>query len=635
MDKSNAKHAHDECSCHACDTQHEHTTDRHTSVTHTAAWLAASLAAAVPAFFISGAVPSFFLWLLAVLLAGFPVFRKGVRNIVHFVWEELALLTVAVAAAFCIGEMPEAFLVTFLFRVGEMLEDLSISRSRRAVDAITQIIPDNANRLTAEGVKTVPAASLAPGDNILIRLGERVPVDCRILSGSSTMDCASLTGESAPQEVHAGDTLLSGVINLGGVLTCHTLRTLENSAASKIVALTRDAQTQKSRTERLISRFARIYTPIIMLLTLLTAIVPPLLGLGSFSDWIRRALVILVASCPCALVISVPLSFFSGMGACSKAGALVKSSQYLEAMAQAKSVVFDKTGTLTTGQLEVTALHPAPDIAPERLLAWAAACEQGASHPIAQAVVRKAQGLSRPAVYACEETAAKGVTARTADGTFLCGSAAFLAEHGLSTATFPPANLYLAQNGRLIGAIEVRDDIRTDAAATVDALRQFGIQTCALLTGDRADVAKETARAIGIDTVCANLLPGDKVKHLEDIQQKTTAGTTVFVGDGINDSPVIARADCGVAMGSASDAALEASDVVLLSNRLSTLPRILHIARRTGRLAHTNISFALTIKFIVLILAFAGLGQMWMAVLADVGVSILTSINATRALKFR
>lgn len=570
----------------------------------------------------------------AVLIAGVPIFWQGLKNILRLDLEEMALMTIAVTAAIIIGELPEALLVTLLFRVGGVLEDLAVSRGRREIEAVSNIIPDNANLLDTGGnAVTVRARELAVGSRILVKSGERVPVDCTVLEGRSAVDTSSLTGESAPREIQPGDTVLSGSVNIGGVLTCETTSTFDNSTASKIIEMVRDSSAQKGTTERLISKFARVYTPIVIGVAVLVALLPPLLGLGSFPDYISRALVFLVASCPCALVIAVPLSFFAGIGAASKNGILIKGSKFVEALAGVDTVVLDKTGTLTTGSLSVTDVFPARGIDRDELLGLAGVCESYSNHPVAKAVVAEAGTPDPSGVESCEELTALGMRAVIGGQTVLCGSARLMGQSGVDISALPAANLYVARDGAALGAIAVADQPREDAAATIAELGAMGVARTVMLTGDGPEAARRVAEQVGLGDVRANLLPADKVSAFEEIKARS-AGKVLFVGDGINDSPVIARADAGIAMGLASDAAIEAADAVLLSDRLSSLPRAIGIARRTSRLARFNIAFALVVKLAVFALALFGYANMGLAVFADVGVTVLSVLNATRALRF-
>ena len=597
--------------------------------------IAGAIVIAVPAFIIGEGIGRLVLMLTAILLVGFPIFLQGIKNIFKLDLEELALLTIAVTAACIIGEYPEALLVTLLFRIGEMLEDIAVSRSRREVEAITKIIPENANLILPDGkIKIVNARELIPGEQILIKSGERVPVDGIVISGESSLDTSSLTGESAPREVLAGEIVLSGSVNIGGVLTVETTSAFENSTAARIIEMVKDAAARKGNTERMISRFARVYTPIVITVSLLVSVLPPLLGFGTFAQWIGRSLVFLVASCPCALVISVPLSFFAGIGAASKQGILIKGSRYIEALAKAECVVFDKTGTLTEGKLSVSEVEAVEGYSADEMLRLAAICETYSNHPIAQAIVQHVGEVDSASAVHIEEITAYGISAEIDGDTVLCGSARLMEREGIAVEALESANVYVARAGRLLGAIRLFDNPRNDAKAAVDALRSIGVTRAVMLTGDSRPAAEKTGEILELDEVQAELLPEDKVESLQRIRAGHS-GKTVFVGDGVNDAPVLAVADVGVAMGFGSDSAIEAADVVLLSDRLSLLPQAIRIAKRTSSIARFNICFALAIKLAVFALAFFGIAQMWMAVFADVGVSIIAVMNATRALRFR
>lgn len=571
----------------------------------------------------------------AILLAGWPVLRSGVKSIAKLDFNELALMTIAVVAACFIGEFFEALLVTVLFRIGEMLEDAAVAHSRREVEAITGIIPDNANLLDESGaMRVVGARDLRVGDRILLKNGERVPVDCVVVSGSSVIDTSALTGESEPVEAAQGDTILSGSINIGGVLTCEAVSTLNNSTASRIIDMVRESAAQKGDTERLITRFSRIYTPIVIVCAVLIAALPPLFGFGAFSVWLSRALVFLVASCPCALVIATPLTFFAGIGAGSKNGILMKGSKYMEVLSKAESVVVDKTGTLTTGKLSISRVRAFGEYDGDEVLRIAASCEKYSNHPIARAITESVRPEDTYDVENCVETVSYGITATLRGEEILCGSLRLMDRYGIDVSDVPGCAVYVAKNRELIGAIDISDTPREDARWMVSELERMGIRRIVMLTGDAQASAEKVAELTGIREYRAGLLPRDKVDALEEIRAETE-GPVLFLGDGINDSPVIARADAGIAMGVGSDAAIESADVVLLSNRLSSLPQAIRIARKTGKLARAVILFALAVKLIVFVLAFFGLATMWMAVFADVGVTVLSILVATQALRFR
>lgn len=585
--------------------------------------------------FVSHPIARAALMVLAILVVGRQIVWDGIRNIFKLDFNELALMTIAVIAACVIGEYFEAMLVTLLFRIGEMLEDAAVAHSKREVEAITKIIPDNANLLAADGsTSVVSAQALVLGDRFLVKSGERIPVDAVIIKGRSSVDASSLTGESAPREVEENDELLSGMVNMGGVLVAEATATFDNSTASRIIRMVRESAAQKGNTEKMISRFARIYTPIVIVVSALMAALPPLLGFGDFTMWLSRSLVFLVASCPCALVIATPLSYFAGIGASSKNGVLVKGSKYMEVLAKTDRIVMDKTGTLTTGKLSVTSVNGLNGTASDEVLALAAACETFSNHPIARAVVASASNLSLPVVEHCQEITSNGMKAQINGHEVLCGSFRLMAEAGVDISACPEAAVYVARDGAPIGYIRIFDQPRDDAKTMMQELEALGVRDVVMLTGDSRASAQKTAEMIGITQVEAELLPQDKVSAFERIKA-SAKGSVLFVGDGINDSPVIARADAGVAMGMGSDAAIESSDVVLLSNRLSSLPQAIRIARKTGRLARFNIGFALAVKLAVFFLAFFGVATMWMAVFADVGVTVLAVLNSTRALRFR
>ena len=597
--------------------------------------IAGAILLAIPAMLVGDGIIRLSLMLAAILLVGFPIFLQGIKNIFKLDFEELALLTIAVTAACIIGEYPEALLVTMLFRVGEMLEDIAVSRSKREVEAITKIIPENANLLLEDGkTKLVSAKALVIGQHILVKSGERIAVDGIVLSGESSLDTSSLTGESTPREVSAGDNVLSGSVNVGGVLTIETTSVFENSTAARIVEMVKDAAARKGTTERMISRFARVYTPIVIIVAIIVAVLPPLLGFGTFTQWIGRSLVFLVASCPCALVISVPLSFFAGIGAASKQGILIKGSRYIEALALADCIVFDKTGTLTEGRLSVSETEVLEGCSETEMLRLAAICESYSNHPIARAIVQHVGTVDAAAAVKIEEITAHGISAEIGGETVLCGSARLMEREGISVSSLKPANVYISRAGRALGAIHLFDNPRGDAAEAITSLHKGGITRTVMLTGDSRAAAEKTAKMIGLDDIRAELLPQDKVEHLQELREKS-GGKVIFVGDGVNDAPVLAAADAGVAMGFGSDSAIEAADVVLLSDKLSLLPQAICIAKRTSALARFNIVFALAVKLAVFVLAFLGIAQMWMAVFADVGVSILAVMNATRALRFK
>ena len=526
-----------------------------------------------------------------------------------------------------------------LYQLGEFLQDRAVQRARRSITALMDIRPDTARVLVDGREEIVHPEAVAVGSMIRIYPGERVPLDGTVTAGESTLDTAALTGESLPRTVHTGDTLLSGCVNITGALTVRVTAAYAQSAAARILDLVEEAADKKSRTEAFITRFARIYTPVVVCAALAIAVLPPLIMGDAFAPWVYRALTFLVISCPCALVISVPLTFFAGLGAASRAGLLVKGSSYLDALARTDTVVFDKTGTLTEGNLRVTRILPAAGAAEKEVLARAAAAEQHSSHPMARAVMRAFAecGGTPAAVHDIEERAGRGITARSEERIICIGTHAYLSESGVTN--LPPAAhtgaIWLAVDGAYAGMICVADTVRAGAADTVRALREHGVRETVMLTGDARPAAQSVAAAVGIDTVYAELLPQDKAAHLERLLAAERAGRTLaYIGDGINDAPVLARADIGIAMGGiGADAAIEAADVVLMTDEPRRLVSLLALARRTVRIARENIALAVGIKAAVLLLGALGWVNLWAAIFADVGVTLLAVLNAMRAMR--
>ena len=577
-------------------------------------------------------------WLLGAgtLLIGYPLFVAGIGAIRHaFALDEMSLMTIAVIASFGLAAISsdpmeslfEAFAVTALFRLGNYLEARAVAKSQRDIEALTNIRPDTALLLDGSGQTRQVAAELVPvGSLIELRAGDRIPIDCEIVSGAGYVDLSAITGEPIPVQGSAGVRLPSGAINLDGLLTCRTTASFDDSAASRIIRMVREAADKKGDAERLISRFAKVYTPIVVVLAALLAALPPLLGFGAFSMWLSRALVFLVASCPCALVISVPLTFFAGIGTASRAGVLVKGSRHLETLAKADCIAFDKTGTLTQGVPTVGEMKLSPGFDRETLLAFAAAAERRSNHPVARAVVAYAGAQPDPAVSDFTEHSGMGVSLTCESKRVLCGSFRLMAQNGVDYAPLAPANIYLAVDNALACAFTLTDLPRPEAAQALSMLRDLGISDFAMLTGDAQEASEKIAAPLGLTQVFAQLLPEQKSERLAALRGVHRA--TLFVGDGINDAPVLAGADVGIAMGLGTDTAIEAADVVLINEQLTALPRAIQIARRTVRKANQNIAFAVSVKVLVLLLGALGFAAMWMAVFADVGVTILAVLNA-------
>ncbi len=579
------------------------------------------------------------------LWIGYDILLRAVRNIRSGqIFDENLLMALATIGALVIGFLPngeaefhEAVFVMLFYQAGELFQSVAVGKSRRSIRALLAIRPDTAVLLRDGKTVTVSPDALSPGDRILVRPGERVPVDGRILSGVSSLDTAALTGESLPRDVAVGDAVYSGSVNLVSPLTVEVLRIASESTATRILDLVQNATEKKAKSENFISRFARYYTPVILFSALFLAFLPPLFSghfATAFLPWFTRALTFLVISCPCALVISVPLSFFSGIGAAGRRGILVKGSMYLETLAGVKTAVFDKTGTLTRGVFQISEILP-NGISESELLTLAASVEANSTHPLARAITAAVPLPHRVPVEALCEHAGRGLSAMVPGGRVLVGNRAFLAENGIPLPRVERDEetvIHVAREGEYLGAIFLRDTPRDGAAAALSALADMGIDTV-MLTGDRASVARRVAEEIGVSRYHAECMPGDKVRLLEEILASAKDGQRVaFVGDGINDAPALARADCGVAMGAlGSDAAIEAADVVLMNDDPETLVTAIRLSKRTRRIVGENIGFTLCVKAAVLALGAFGLCPMWLAVFADVGVAFLAILNAMRA----
>lgn len=569
--------------------------------------------------------------LVSILIAGFKTFIKGVKNIFRLRFDETALLTIAVAAAFCLGEFVEAAMVTILFAVGEFIEDKAVDVSRRDIEKLAQIRPDTATVLINGTESVVSAEQVKEGSTIIVKPYERVPLDGVIISGTTTLDNSALTGESVPVDATIGSEVLSGAINGSTLIQIRTTKKFGDSTATRILKLVEEAAAQKGESEKLISRFASIYTPIVIAIAAIIAVLPPILGLGAFNVWLYRALVCLVASCPCAIVISVPLAYYSGIGAASEIGILIKGGKYLEALSKADTFVFDKTGTLTTGRLSVNKIMAFSDFNSEEVLALAASAEKYSAHPIAAAIREKAASLKLPDLSDYSESAGHGVSASYKGKKLVCGGTKILADEQRSKFSNTDASVFVLLDGIVIGAISVSDTIRTETKDVISQLHSLGVKNTVMLTGDSRVNAQKVCSEIGMTDYKAELMPADKL--LQCISLKEKANAVCFVGDGINDAPVLSASDCGIAMGLGSEAAIEASDAVLASGTLEQLPNAIRLSRRVMNTVRTNIIFAILVKALVIILAALGLAAMWMSVIADTGVSVVCVLYAARLLK--
>ena len=589
---------------------------------------------------------SFALFLVPYLIAGYKTLLEAARNIRRGdPFDEAFLMSVASLGAFAMvlfpetePHMAEGAAVMLFYQVGELFQSYAVGQSRKSIAAMMDIAPDYANVERNGELEQVDPAEVAPGTVIVIKPGERVPIDGVVTDGVSQLDTAALTGESVPRHVGTGADVISGCVNMTGVLRVRTTKPFGESTVSRILELVENASEKKARTENFITRFARVYTPVVTLSALALAVIPPLAGMGAWSDWILRGLTFLVVSCPCALVISVPLSFFGGIGGASRLGILVKGSNYLELLAHVDTVVFDKTGTLTSGTFNVVAVHPEAGVDPDYVLSMAAHAESFSDHPIAISVRAAYSGeIDREKIAGAREESGHGVSARVNEHLVMVGNDKLMAEHGASwhDCDLTGTILHVTVDGAYVGHIVIADVVKDDAAQAITDLHAAGVHRCVMLTGDRQDVAEAVAARLGIDEVRAQLLPQDKVAEVERLLAgEKDGGRLAFVGDGINDAPVLTRADVGIAMGAmGSDAAIEAADVVLMDDRPSKIAQAMRVARKTMRIVWQNIVFALGVKILILLLAAVGVANMWLAVFGDVGVAMIAILNAMRCMR--
>ncbi len=592
----------------------------------------------------------FVLFLIPYLIAGYDVLLKAARNIGNGqVFDENFLMTIATVGAFALvlfpdsqPHMAEGAAVMLFYQVGELFQGYAVGKSRQSIADMMDIAPDFANVIRDGKLVQVDPYEIGVGDEIVVKPGERVPLDGTIVEGSTQLDTAALTGESVPRHVEEGAEVISGCVNMTGKITVKVSKPFEQSTVSRILELVESASEKKAQTENFITRFARYYTPIVTIGALVLAVLPPLLFGQSWSDWIERGLTFLVVSCPCALVISVPLSFFGGIGGASRLGILVKGGNYLEALSHTETVVFDKTGTLTNGSFNVVAVHPdaAAEVDPDLILSIAAHAEAYSDHPIAVSVKEAFTGeIDQSRIADVREEGGHGVRAVVDERVVLVGNDKLMREEGIAyhDCELTGTILHVSIDGKYAGHIIIADVVKEDAAECIKRLHAAGVKKTVMLTGDRAEVAKAVAEKLGLDEYHGKLLPEDKVNQVERLLGETSEkGKLAFVGDGINDAPVLTRADIGIAMGAmGSDAAIEAADIVLMDDKPSKIASAIRIARKTMRIVWQNIVFALGVKFAVLVLAAVGLATMWLAVFADVGVAILAILNAMRCMRVK
>ena len=578
------------------------------------------------------------IYIVAYLIVGLEIVIKAIKNIFKGeVFDEHFLMAVATIGAFAIGEFPEAVAVMLFYQIGELFQDYAVDKSKESITNLMDIRPDVAVVKRNGKLETVKPETVKIGEEIVVKPGEKIPLDGTIIDGRSMLDTSALTGESVPRSAKTGEKVLSGCINQSGVLTIKVEKEFGESTVSKILDLVENASNKKSKSENFITKFAKIYTPTVVGIAVLLAIIPPfLLNWGSFSEWLERALTFLVVSCPCALVISIPLGFFGGIGGASRKGVLIKGSNYLELLSKTDIFVFDKTGTLTEGVFEVQKINPV-DISEEELLKIAAYAESYSNHPISASIKKAYQKeINQEIIEKTEEISGKGIVSQIENKTVVIGNNKIMQEKGIE---YKESNdigtiLYVAINNKFEGSIVIADKIKEDAKQTIQGLKRNNVSKNVMLTGDKKEIAEKVAKQIEIDEVYTDLLPDQKVEKVEELmKQKTEKGKLAFVGDGINDAPVLAISDIGIAMGGlGSDAAIEAADIVIMNDKPSKILEAIKISNKTMRIVKQNIIFAISVKILVLILGACGIATMWEAVFADVGVSFIAILNSLRAL---
>lgn len=576
-------------------------------------------------------IPSIIIYILALLAAGLDVFISAVRGIFRGdLLDEKFLMSIAAIGAMILGEYNEGVAVMLFFLIGETFEKTAVKKSRKSIKSLMEICPDEATLLVDGEEETVDAEDVEVGSLIIIRAGERVPLDCEIISGSTDIDTSSMTGESIPRSATVGDTLDSGVMAINGVITCKVLRPLTESAATRVLSLVENATENKSKEENFITKFSHYYTPIVVGLALILAIIPPIFGWLTLPDSVKRALTFLVISCPCALVISVPMAFFGGIGAAASRGILYKGGNVFSKVAKLSTVAFDKTGTLTSGEFSITKIDPV-SVSEDELLFLAASCEYGSNHPLAQAIKASANDIKIP--DESREIPGEGVIATVEGAEIAVGNRKLMESLGITE--LPEANVFVARDGEYIGSITLGDKIKTESKDAILRLKALGIKECLILSGDKSENVENIKNELGLDSAYAELKPEEKYSRLEEIIA-ASEGSVGYVGDGINDAPTLARADVGFAMGAiGSDSAVEAADAVIMSDNLEKIAESVIIARKTISISWQNIILAIGIKVAVMILGAFGFANMWLAVFADVGVSVLAILNSMRALSYK
>ena len=626
------EHAHPEIETCGCDHCHEHEKDENKALPIIITVLCAvAIGISFLPFF--GSTVRNIILTAVILISGMPIFVNAVKSISKLRIDESILLVIAVIAAFLLGEYFEAAVVSVLFRIGELMEDFASDRSRKSIEAIFGIVSDTANLVLPDGtLKKVDAEDIKVGDTVAVLPHETVPVDGVVVDGEGEADASALTGESLPVHFGEGSLLRSGMINGSVTVKIKASAERAQSSAARIVEMVEQAARKKGEAQRAVATFAKYYTPAIIVAAVLIAVVPSLVT-GEWRSWIYRSLILLVASCPCAVVLSAPLAFFSSMGAAAKNGMIIKGSRYIEALAKADTVVFDKTGTLTTGELRVGEVFTCEDYTREDVISLAAKCEYYSTHPIAKAIVAENGETDISGVDGFTEIAGGGTGAQAPEGSILCGGERLMTGREIDISSLPKAPVYVALNGKAVGAIEIDGEVRNTAPETVRKLRRLGITKTVILTGDSAEQAKKVCEQCGVDEYKSGLLPDEKLSEFEEIKKGSKG--IVYVGDGINDAPVLAASDVGVAMGLGTQAAGEAADVILTNSDISRLSDTIYQSKRTMKILKSNIAFAIIVKFIVIALGIAGIAPMWSAIFADVGTMILCVMNSARLMKVK
>ena len=626
------EHAHPEIETCGCDHCHEHEKDENKALPIIITVLCAvAIGISFLPFF--GSTVRNIILTAVILISGMPVFINAVKSISKLRIDESILLVIAVIAAFLLGEYFEAAVVSVLFRIGELMEDFASDRSRKSIEAIFGIVSDTANLVLPDGtLKKVDAEDIKVGDTVAVLPHETVPVDGVVVDGEGEADASALTGESLPVHFGEGSLLRSGMINGSVTVKIKASAERAQSSAARIVEMVEQAARKKGEAQRAVATFAKYYTPAIIAAAVLIAVVPSLVT-GEWRSWIYRSLILLVASCPCAVVLSAPLAFFSSMGAAAKNGMIIKGSRYIEALAKADTVVFDKTGTLTTGELRVGEVYACENYTREDVISLAAKCEYYSTHPIAKAIVAENEETDISGVDGFTEIAGGGTGAQAPEGSILCGGERLMTIRKIDVSSLPKAPVYVALNGKAVGAIEIDGEVRNTAPETVRKLRRLGITKTVILTGDSAEQAKKVCEQCGVDEYKSGLLPDEKLSEFEEIKQGSKG--VVYVGDGINDAPVLAASDVGVAMGLGTQAAGEAADVILTNSDLSRLSDTIYQSKRTMKILKSNIAFSIIVKFIVIALGIAGIAPMWSAIFADVGTMILCVMNSAKLMKVK